>query len=81
MNNADVNYNKITDLINSNNEKDLQVFQAAKNLNTEKNAVGYLQGDFSFIPTSKQIDGIITFEDIRMHLEGLFTSEEIKKII
>ena len=80
MNNADVNYNKITDLINSNNEKELKVFEAAKNLNTEKNAVGYLQGDVSFIPTSKQIDGIITFEDIRMHLEGLFTSEERKEL-
>ena len=39
MNNADVNFNKITDLINSNNEKEYKVFEASKNLNTENNEI------------------------------------------
>ena len=41
MNNADVNFNKITDLINSNNEKELKAFEAAKNLKTERDAINF----------------------------------------
>ena len=76
MNNADVNFNKITDLINSNNEKEYKAFVAAKNLNTEKNAIG----DYTIGPTNKTIDGVITFDEIAQHLERLFTSEERKEL-
>ena len=41
MNNADVNFNKITDLINSNNEKETKAFDANKNLETEKEAIDF----------------------------------------
>ena len=76
MNNADVNFNKITDLINSNNEKEYKAFVAAKNLNTEKSAIG----DYTIGPTNKTIDGVITFDEIAQHLERLFTSEERKEL-
>ena len=79
MNNADVNFNKITDLINSNNEKELKVFKAAKNLNTEKDAVGYVPGDV-FIPINEGTKNDISFEKISQYLEGLFSSEERKEL-
>ena len=72
MNNADVNFNKITDLINSNNEKEFKAFEAAKNLNTEKKAIDYEPGMISDPRGSNQTGGI-TFEDISQHLEKLFT--------
>ena len=79
MNNADVNFNKITDLINSNNEKEMKAFEAAKNLNTEKKAINYEEGQ-----NNEQINkgpaGAITFEEIAPHLERLFTSEERKEL-
>ena len=79
MNNADVNFNKITDLINSNNEKELKVFKAAKNLNTEKDAVGYVPGDV-FIQINEGTKNDISFEKISQYLEGLFSSEERKEL-
>ncbi len=79
MNNADVNFNKITDLINSNNEKEYKVFEASKNLNTEKNAIGYKPGD-PIIQINKGTNDAITFEEISQHLEALFTSEERKEL-
>ena len=79
MNNADVNFNKITDLINSNNEKELKVFKASKNLNTEKEAVGYAPGDV-FIPINEGTKNDISFEKISQYLEGLFSSEERKEL-
>ena len=79
MNNADVNFNKITDLINSNNEKEFKAFEAAKNLNTEKKAIDYEPGMISDPRGSNQTGGI-TFEDISQHLEKLFTSEERKEL-
>ena len=79
MNNADVNFNKITDLINSNNEKELKAFEAAKNLNTEKDAINYTGGE-----TGGTITGgtnlPVTFDEISQHLEKLFTSDERKEL-
>ena len=79
MNNADVNFNKITDLINSNNEKEFKAFNAAKNLSTEKKAIEYQDGEISCITGTNQ-QGVITFEEISQHLEKLFTSEERKEL-
>ena len=79
MNNADVNFNKITDLINSNNEKEYKAFEASKNLNTEKDAINYEPGMIND-PTNKGSAGVITFEEISQHLERLFTSEERKEL-
>ena len=39
MNNADVNFNKITDLINTNNEIENKKFSANQALKTEKEAI------------------------------------------
>ena len=79
MNNADVNFNKITDLINSNNEKEMKAFEASKNLNTEKKAINYEEGQNND-PINKGPAGAITFEEIAPHLERLFTSEERKEL-
>ena len=79
MNNADVNFNKITDLINSNNEKEFKAFEAAKNLNTEKKAIDYEPGMISDSRGTSQT-GVITFEEIAPYLEKLFTSEERKEL-
>ena len=79
MNNADVNFNKITDLINSNNEKEFKAFEAAKNLNTEKKAIDYEPGMISD-PRGTSQTGVITFEEIAPYLEKLFTSEERKEL-
>ena len=79
MNNADVNFNKITDLINSNNEKELKAFEAAKNLKTERDEI-----NFKEVQINEQINkgpaGVITFEEIAPHLERLFSSEERKEL-
>ena len=79
MNNADVNFNKITDLINSNNEKEYKAFEAAKNLNTEKDAINYTGGE-----TGGTITGgtnlPVTFDEISQHLEKLFSNEERKEL-
>ena len=79
MNNADVNFNKITDLINSNNEKEFKAFEAAKNLKTEKEAIDYKPEEMNAITGTNQ-QGVITFEEISQHLEKLFTSEERKEL-
>ena len=79
MNNADVNFNKITDLINSNNEKEFKAFEAAKNLKTEKDAIDYKPEEMNAITGTNQ-QGVITFEEISQHLERLFTSEERKEL-
>ena len=79
MNNADVNFNKITDLINSNNEKEFKAFEAAKNLNTEKDAINYKEGEMSDQSKTGSA-GVITFDDISQNLERLFTSEERKEL-
>ena len=79
MNNADVNFNKITDLINSNNEKEFKAFEAAKNLNTEKKAIDYEPG-MIIDPRGTSQTGVITFEEIAPYLEKLFTSEERKEL-
>ena len=79
MNNADVNFNKITDLINSNNEKEMKAFEAAKNLNTEKKAINYEEGQNNE-QINKGPSGAITFEEIAPFLERLFSSEERKEL-
>ena len=78
MNNADVNFNKITDLINSNNEKEYKAFEASKNLNTEKDAIDYQPGNEKQRENVSNV--VITFEEISRHLEALFTSEERKEL-
>ena len=78
MNNADVNFNKITDLINSNNEKEYKAFEASKNLNTEKDAINYQPGNEKQRENVSNV--VITFEEISRHLEALFTSEERKEL-
>ena len=78
MNNADVNFNKITDLINSNNEKEFKAFEAAKNLGTEKDAIHY-EGPINGTTTTGSNAGI-TFEEISQHLEKLFDSNERKEL-
>ena len=79
MNNADVNFNKITDLINSNNEKEYKAFEAAKNLNTEKDAINYTGGETGGIITGGT-NLPVTFDEISQHLEKLFTSDERKEL-
>ena len=79
MNNADVNFNKITDLINSNNEKEYKAFETSKNLNTEKDAIHYEEGQITSTGNTGSGGGI-TFEEISQHLESLFTSEERKEL-
>ena len=78
MNNADVNFNKITDLINSNNEKEFKAFDAAKNLETEKKAISY-DGPIKGTTATGSNAGI-TFEEISQHLEKLFSTEERKEL-
>ena len=78
MNNADVNFNKITDLINSNKEKEYKAFEASKNLNTEKDAIDYQPGNEKQRENVSNV--VITFEEISRHLEALFTSEERKEL-
>ena len=79
MNNADVNFNKITDLINSNNEKEYKAFAAAKNLNDEKDAINYKEGNDKG-PVTAGTTIPPTFEEIAQHLEKLFTSDERKEL-
>ena len=79
MNNADVNFNKITDLINSNNEKEYKAFETSKNLNTEKDAIHYEEGQITSTGNTGSGGGI-TFEEISQHLESLFTNEERKEL-
>ena len=79
MNNADVNFNKITDLINSNNEKELKAFEAAKNLKTERDAINFKEDQINE-QINKGPAGVITFEEIAPHLEPLFSSEERKEL-
>jgi hypothetical protein len=78
MNNAEVNFNKITDLINSTNEKEFKTFDGAKNLETEKDAIHY-EG-ISDDKTDKGNKGAITFEEISQYLERLFSSDERKEL-
>ena len=79
MNNVDVNFNKITDLINSNNEKELKAFEAAKNLKTERDAINFKEDQINE-QINKGPAGVITFEEIEPHLERLFSSEERKEL-
>ena len=79
MNNADVNFNKITDLINSNNEKEMKAFVASKNLGTEKEAINYKE-EQNNEQINKGPSGAITFEEITPFLERLFSSEERKEL-
>ncbi len=79
MNNADVNFNKITDLINSNNEKELKAFVASKNLSTEKDAINYKE-EQNNEQINKGPSGVVTFEEIAPFLERLFSSEERKEL-
>ena len=79
MNNADVNFNKITDLINSNNEKEMKAFVASKNLGTEKEAINYKE-EQNNEQINKGPSGAITFEEIAPFLERLFSSEERKEL-
>ena len=60
MNNADVNFNKIADLINLNNEKEIKTFDANKNLETEKEAIDF-QKNQNLEKTNKGNNNIITF--------------------
>ena len=79
MNNADVNFNKITDLINSNNEKEYKAFEASKNLDTEKDAINYEPGVLNE-KTNNITTRVMTFEEISQNLERLFTTEERKEL-
>ena len=79
MNNADVNFNKITDLINSNNEKEFKAFNASKYLNSEKQAINYSEANFAE-QGNKSSPNAITFEEISQSLEKLFTAEEKKEL-
>lgn len=79
MNNADVNFNKITDLINSNNEKEMKAFDASKNLETEKEAIDYKKNQ-NLEKANKGNSNIITFQKISQNLEKIFTSEEKKEL-
>ena len=79
MNNADVNFNKITDLINSNNEKETKAFDANKNLETEKEAIDF-QKNQNLEKGNKGNNNIITFQKISQNLEKIFTLEEKKEL-
>ena len=79
MNNADVNFNKITDLINSNNEKEIKAFDASKNLDTEKEAIDF-QKNQNLEKTNKGNNNIITFQKISQNLEKIFSSDEKKEL-
>ena len=79
MNNADVNFNKITDLINLNNEKEIKAFDASKNLDTEKEAIDF-QKNQNLEKTNKGNNNIITFQKISQNLEKIFSSDEKKEL-
>ena len=79
MNNADVNFNKITDLINSNNEKETKAFDANKNLETEKEAIDF-QKNQNLEKTNKGNNNIITFQKISQNLEKIFSTDEKKEL-
>ena len=79
MNNADVNFNKITDLINSNNEKETKAFDANKNLETEKEAIDF-QKNQNLEKGNKGNNNIITFQKISQNLEKIFSSDEKKEL-
>ncbi len=79
MNNADVNFNKITDLINLNNEKEIKTFDANKNLETEKEAIDF-QKNQNLEKTNKGNNNIITFQKISQNLEKIFSSDEKKEL-
>ena len=79
MNNADVNFNKITDLINLNNEKEMKAFDLSKNLETEKEAIDF-QKNQNLEKTNKGNNNIITFQKISQNLEKIFSSDEKKEL-
>ena len=79
MNNADVNFNKITDLINLNNEKEIKTFDANKNLETEKEAIDF-QKNQNLEKTNKGNNNIITFQKISQNLEKIFSTDEKKEL-
>ena len=79
MNNADVNFNKITDLINLNNEKEMKAFDLSKNLETEKEAIDF-QKNQNLEKTNKVNKNIITFQKISQNLEKIFTTDEKKEL-
>lgn len=79
MNNADLNFNKITDLINTNNEKEFKAFDAAQNLVTEKDAIDFKEGE-ALEMANKGSSNVITFAKIAPHLENLFDPEERKEL-
>ena len=79
MNNADVNFNKITDLINLNNEKEIKAFDASKNLDTEKEAIDF-QKNQNLEKTNKGNNNLITFQKISQNLEKIFSSDEKKEL-
>ena len=79
MNNADVNFNKITDLINLNNEKEMKAFDLSKNLETEKEAIDF-QKNQNLEKTNKGNNNIITFQKISQNLEKIFSTDEKKEL-
>ena len=68
MNNADVNFNKITDLINTNNEIENKKFSANQALKTEKEAISNYK-----IKKKENLNqdktGVKTFQNISQNLE------------
>ena len=79
MNNADINNNKLIDIINSQNEKEFKAFNASQNLKTEKQAIDYSEENFGE-QGKKSSPNAITFEKISQILEKLFTPEERKEL-
>ena len=79
MNNADVNFNKITDLINTNNEIENKKFATNKALDTEKEAISSysIQGEENL---NQEKTGVKTFQNISQNLEKLFTPDEKKEL-
>ena len=79
MNNADVNFNKITDLINTNNEIENKKFATNKALETEKEAISSysIQGEENL---NQEKTGVKTFQNISQNLEKLFTPDEKKEL-
>lgn len=79
MNKAEVNTNKMTDLINSNNEADNKNFISNKILETEKDAIASFnnQGEEQTTQATKVVK---SFQKIAQNLDKLFTQEEKEEL-
>lgn len=75
MNNADVNMNKITDLINVNMEKEFENFNHNDNLQSEQYAIGG-KIDLRIAKDTKESINTLTFQAISKIIEEMFTKEE-----